>query len=296
MKLDFGPAEFDCAERLIEAALAEDLGEAGDVTSRALIAEGEQGSVLVTARQPGVLAGGPVARLVFARLDPHVEWRPLLDDGAAFAPGTTVAEVVGPVRSLLAGERTALNFLTRLSGVASATRQYVEAIAGTRARILDTRKTLPGWRALDKYAVRAGGGTNHRAGLFDAVLIKDNHLAAWARSGGEQRSLAAAVRRAREHAPSGMPVEVEVDTLAELEAALAAGPDVVLLDNMPLDVLREAVRRRDAAAPGVLLEASGGVTLATVRGIAETGVERISVGALTHSAPAIDLAFDWATA
>lgn len=294
MTLHFGPAERDCAERLIEAALAEDLGPAGgpegDITSRALLGAEDRGVVSVTARQAGVLAGSPVARLVFGRIDPRVEWRPAIEDGAAFEAGSVVAEVAGPVRSLLAGERMALNFLMHLSGVASVTRRYVDAVAGSRAQILDTRKTLPGWRALEKYAVRAGGGTNHRSGLFDAVLIKDNHLAAW-RQGA--RTIAEAVRHARESAPAGTTIEVEVDSLAQLEDAFEGAPDIVLLDNMPLATLREAVRRRDERAPLVLLEASGGVSLATVRSIADTGVERISVGALTHSAPALDLGFDW---
>ncbi|MEX0717904.1 MAG: carboxylating nicotinate-nucleotide diphosphorylase [Planctomycetaceae bacterium] len=291
--LAFGPSERASAERLVAAALAEDLGEAGDVTSRALIAEGDMGRVKVIARQAGVLAGEPVARMVFERIDPRVEWRTLIADGMAIEAGSVVAELAGPVRSLLTGERTALNFLTHLSGMASLARQYVDAVAGTSATIFDTRKTLPGWRAMQKYAVRAGGGTNHRIGLYDAVLIKDNHLAACERRGVGDASIAAAVRHARDAAPQGMVIEVEVDTLEQLEDALAGAPDIVLLDNMPLDTLREAVRLRDARSPGVLLEASGGVNRATVRAIAETGVERISIGALTHSAPATDLAFDW---
>lgn len=291
----FGPSERACAERLVAAALAEDLGDAGDVTSTALISEGDFGRVRVTARQAGIFAGEPAARMVFERLDPRVEWRTLIADGQSFRSGDVVAELRGSVRSLLTGERTALNFLTHLSGVASVTRDYVAAVAGTNAAIFDTRKTLPGWRALQKYAVRAGGGANHRIGLYDAVLIKDNHLAAWARSGAGDTSIAAVVRHARDAAPPGIVIEVEVDTLEQLADALGGGPDIVLLDNMPPDMLREAVRLRDARSPDVSLEASGGVNRETIRAIAETGVERISVGALTHSAPAIDLAFDWET-
>jgi nicotinate-nucleotide pyrophosphorylase (carboxylating) len=202
-----------------------------------------------------------------------------------------LAVIAGPLRSLLAAERTALNFLQRLSGVASLTRRYVEAVAGLPVLVLDTRKTTPGWRLLEKYAVRAGGGTNHRLGLFDGVLIKDNHLAGL----GDP---ATAIRRAVESA-RGFPgnvrlaIEVEVDTLDQLDQALAASPDIILLDNMPNEWLREAVARRDRLAPGVKLEASGGVNLGTVRGIAETGVDRISVGALTHSAAALDIGLDY---
>ena len=195
------------------------------------------------------------------------------------------------MRSLLAMERTALNFLQRLSGIATMTAQFVTRVAGTKAVILDTRKTTPGWRALEKYAVRCGGGTNHRAGLYDAVLIKDNHLA-WLAEGGDP--IGQAVKLAREGAPKGTKfIEVEVDTLEQFDRALEVGPDIILIDNLGPEKLAEAVRRRDERAPGILLEASGGVTLATVRALAETGVDRISVGALTHSAPALDIGLDF---
>ncbi|MGE5192684.1 MAG: carboxylating nicotinate-nucleotide diphosphorylase, partial [Deltaproteobacteria bacterium] len=213
-------------------------------------------------------------------------------DGDRIGPAQVMAEISGRLQSLLIGERTCLNFLTHLSGVATLTRRYVDAVAGTKAGIYDTRKTLPGWRALQKYAVRAGGGHNHRQGLDDMVLIKDNHLAGW-RAAGTERSIAAAVRTARERAPARIMIEVEVDTLEQLADALAGQPDIVLLDNMTPDQLRQAVALRHERAPGVELEASGGVSLATVAAIAATGVERISVGALTHSAPALDLACDW---
>ncbi len=285
----FGQTERMAARTLLTLAFMEDLGDRGDLTCQALIAPNLLASVDVVARKPGVLAGAPVGRMVFAELDPAIEWEARCQDGAALERGTIVARVTGPLNSLLVGERTMLNFLTHLSGIATLTMAYVQCVAGTRAVILDTRKTLPGYRRLAKYAVRCGGGTNHRMGLYDGVLIKDNHLAAWSM----QASVAEACRVAREKSPHAVSIEVEVDTLEQFRDALQGGPDIVLLDNMDLEQLRAAVAIRDATAPGVLLEASGGVTLATVRGIAETGVDRISVGALTHSAPTLDLAFDW---
>lgn len=293
MSCSFGNSERHAAEALVRLALAEDLGDRGDLTTAALIGTNETAAVWVTARQSGILAGLPVAELVFAQVDPAVRTENLMEDGATLVRGTIVAKLSGPLRSLLIGERTALNFLTHLSGVATLTHRYVDAVAGSRAGIYDTRKTLPGWRVLEKYAVRAGGGRNHRIGLFDMVLIKDNHLAGWAASGAGH-SVAAAVRAARERAGSGIPVEVEVDSLDQLKDALNGRPDIVLLDNMTCDQLRQAVAIRDTHAPGVELEASGGVNLESVVDIARTGVERISVGALTHSAIALDLAFDWA--
>jgi nicotinate-nucleotide pyrophosphorylase (carboxylating) len=204
--------------------------------------------------------------------------------------GARLAVVRGRMRSILAGERTVLNFVQRLSGVATLTRRYVEEVAGLSVQVLDTRKTTPGWRLLEKYAVRCGGGHNHRMGLYDGILIKDNHLAALA---GHSDPITEAVRLARHKHGTAIPLEIEVDTLDQLEIALQARPDIVLLDNLSPSQLREAVRRRDAVAPGVRLEASGGVRLETIRAIAETGVERISVGALTHSAPALDIALDY---
>lgn len=285
----FTPAETIACRRLVELALQEDVG-AGDLTSQAVIPEALAGRGVFVARAPGVLAGLPAAALVFATLDPRVQFEPLLSDGDAVQPGSRLARVAGPMRSVLSGERTALNFLQRLSGIATQTRRYVEAVAGLRCQVLDTRKTLPGWRLLEKYAVRCGGGHNHRMGLFDGVLIKDNHLRALGLGKKEIRTAVEAARRL--HGPA-VPVEIEVDDLAELDEALRCGPDIVLLDNMPPEAMREAVRRRDAVAPRVRLEASGGVTLATMRAIAETGVDRVSVGALTHSAPALDIALDY---
>jgi nicotinate-nucleotide pyrophosphorylase (carboxylating) len=285
----FTPTETIACRRLVELALQEDVG-GGDLTSQAVIPEALEGRGVFVVRAPGVLAGLPAAALVFATLDPRVRFESLLSDGQVVQPGSRLATVAGPMRSILSGERTALNFLQHLSGIATQTRRYVDAVAGLKCQVLDTRKTLPGWRLLEKYAVRCGGGHNLRMGLFDGVLIKDNHLAALGLGKKEIRTAIDAARRL--HGPA-VPIEVEVDNLAELDEALRCGPDIVLLDNMPPELMREAVRRRDAVAPRVLLEASGGVTLATVRAIAESGVDRVSVGALTHSAPALDIALDY---
>lgn len=285
----FRDAERSAAQTLIQLAFAEDLASEGDLTCAALIRPDEQAVVQVVARQDGVLAGSPVGKLVFAHLDSSITWEPQQCDGAAVTRGTVVATVSGPLRSLLIGERTMLNFMAHLSGTASLTRRYVDAVKWTRAKILDTRKTFPGWRVLEKYAVRCGGGTNHRMGLYDGVLIKDNHIAAWT----ESSTIAAAVETARQRSPEGVSIEVEVDSIAQLQDAIQGKPDIILLDNMDLDSLRQCVALRDHEAPQIQLEASGGVTLATVAAIAQTGVERISVGAITHSAPVLDLAFDW---
>lgn len=284
----FSPAEADACRRLVDLALAEDLGPVGDRTSRALIPADRPGRAAFVARSPGVVAGLPAAALVCEAVDPRLTFTPSVADGSVLKPGTVVATVAGPLRALLAAERTALNFLQRLSGVASLTRKYVDAAAGHRAEVLDTRKTTPGWRLLEKYAVRMGGGRNHRIGLYDGVLIKDNHLA------GLDGDIQLAVATAR-NAPGNdaLAIEVEVDTAEQLEEALAAGADIVLLDNMPPDLLRAAVRRRDAVSPATLLEASGGITLSTIAAVAATGVDRISVGALTHSAPALDIGLDY---
>jgi nicotinate-nucleotide pyrophosphorylase (carboxylating) len=282
------PAETVAADTLIRLALAEDLGDTGDCTSRATIPESTRSRAAFVARVVGVVAGLPVAERVCRAVSAELTFTPVVPDGTPTQRGTVLATVAGPLRAVLAAERTALNFLQRLSGVASLTRKFVEAAAGFRARVLDTRKTTPGWRLLEKYAVRAGGGTNHRVGLYDGVLIKDNHLAG---IGGDVRR---AVEAARQYpGNAGLPVEVEVDTLDQLEHALAVKADIVLLDNMSSEQLRAAVARRDAIAPDVQLEASGGVTLATIRDIAATGVDRISVGALTHSAPALDIGLDY---
>ena len=292
MRLTFDKSEHAAAALLIDCGFEEDLRDTGDLTSAALIAESDRGSVHVVARTEGVLAGEPIAHMAFERLDSAVTWETQITDGSPLDVGAVIAIVSGPLRSLLTGERTALNFLTHLSGIATLTRKFVDAAEGTQARILDTRKTLPGYRVLQKYAVRAGGGTNHRLGLYDGVLIKDNHLAAWCGT-DSGRTIADAIARARENTPSGLSIEVEVDTLAQLTDALEGAPDIVLLDNMDCSTLRDAVALRDTAAPAVLLEASGNVSLKTVADIARTGVDRISVGGLTHSAPVLDIAFDW---
>jgi len=267
---------------IVRAALAEDLGRAGDVTGQACIAPDARLSAVFATRQAGVVCGAACARLAIAELDPSARFETVVADGEPVQPGTALARVEANARALLAAERTALNLMGRLSGIATLTQRYVDAIAGTRARIVDTRKTTPGLRALEKYAVRCGGGVNHRFGLDDAILIKDNHVAA---CGGVTEAL----RRARAFAGHLMKVEVEVDTLAQFDEALAEAPDVILLDNFSLADLREAVRR---AAGRVALEASGGISLETVRPVAETGVDVISVGALTHSASVLDIGLD----
>lgn len=266
---------------IIAHALAEDVGP-GDITSEGTIPPDLRlrGDLLV--KQVGVIAGLEVAALVFAAVDPAVQFTPLANDGDRVTRGTVVARVFGPARGILTAERTALNFLQRMSGIATDTRRFVDAVAGTRAVILDTRKTCPGLRLLDKWAVRLGGAENHRTGLYDMVLIKDNHIAA---AGG----ITQAVRKVRERVPKGILVEVEVKSLAELDEALSLGVDRIMLDNMSLDDIREAVRR---AQGRVKLEVSGGVTLSTVTKIAATGVDYISVGALTHSPQALDISLE----
>lgn len=266
----------------VASALAEDLGLVGDITTDAVIGPDMTAAAVLAARKPGVVAGLEVAAAVFQHLDPATRIERLVPDGERVGAGATLARVSGSARVLLTAERVALNFLGRMCGIATLTRRYVDAIAGTRAHIVDTRKTTPGLRAFEKYAVRAGGGMNHRVGLFDAVLIKDNHIAV---AGG----IAPAIAAARKRAGHMVKIEVEVDTLDQLEEALASGPDAILLDNMGIDELRESVRR---AAGRVITEASGGVSLDTARAIAETGVDLISVGALTHSAPVLDIGLD----
>jgi nicotinate-nucleotide pyrophosphorylase (carboxylating) len=272
-------ARTELLDRVVQAALAEDVGT-GDVTTDATVDESATGTAVLVARAPGVVAGLDAAEAVFRALDPDAQFERLAEDGDVLAGPGPVARVSGSLRAILTGERTALNLLGRLSGIATSTRRYVDAVAGTGVAILDTRKTTPGLRGLEKAAVAAAGGRNHRFGLDDGVLVKDNHLAA---SG----SVRAAVERVRE--ATDLPVEVECDTLEQLEEALAAGADAVLLDNMGLDELRRAVALADGRAR---LEASGGVTLDSVRAIAETGVDEISIGALTHSAPALDVSLE----
>ncbi len=268
---------------IVRLALAEDFGRIGDLTSDATISPGTPLRAIIAARKAGVLAGMDAAAHALRLVDPSVILRQFTIDGSDLKAGAIIAELEGSAHAILAAERTMLNFLGRLSGIATLTRAYVDAVAGTRARIVCTRKTTPGHRALEKRAVRCGGGTPHRYGLDDAILIKDNHIAA---CGGR---ISDAIRRAKAYAGHLRMIEVEVDTLAQLEEALSDAPHAILLDNMPLADLAEAVRRTAGRVP---LEASGGVTLETVRAIAETGVDFISVGALTHSAPSLDLGLD----
>jgi nicotinate-nucleotide pyrophosphorylase (carboxylating) len=268
-------------EAIVARALEEDIGD-GDVTTSSTIAPDAWVTGRIVAKRAGVVAGLTVARRVFARLDPHVHLLARVTEGDAVEAGTVVAEIRGPGRAVLSGERVALNFLQRMSGIATLTRQFVDAVGGTRTAILDTRKTAPGLRALDKWAVRLGGGRNHRMGLYDMVLIKDNHIAAVG-------SITEAVARVRASDVRHCPIEVEVTTLAELREVLALDVDRVMLDNMGLDAMREAVRMTAGRVP---LEASGGVRLDTVGAIAATGVDLISIGAITHSAVALDVGLE----
>ena len=262
---------------LIDRALAEDLGD-GDLTTRAVVPEGAEARARISQKEPGVVAGLRVAQRTFERGDPELVWVAHCPEGKWREAGA-IAEITGSAASILAAERVALNFLGRLSGIATLTARYVRAVEGTGARILDTRKTTPGLRELEKEAVRRGGGVSHRGGLYDAILVKENHAAL---VGG----VGEATRLALERAPDGVMVEVECATLAEVEEAVAVGVPRVLLDNMDLDELRRAVQ---VAAGRAELEASGGIALETVRAVAETGVDFISVGALTHSSPALDV-------
>jgi len=267
----------------VSRALNEDLGLAGDITSAALIPPDQTCEARLMAREAGVIAGLPLAEAAFRAVDASVKFKANMSDGARVAPGSEIARLAAPARSVLSAERVALNFLGRMSGIATLTARYVTAVAGTQARVTCTRKTTPGLRAVEKYAVCAGGGCNHRFGLFDGMLIKDNHIAA---AGG----VGPAVERARLAAGHMVRIELEVDTLEQLSEALTLGVDVILLDNMSNEALRQAVT---AVSGRAMLEASGNVNLETVRGIAETGVDLISAGALTHSARCLDVALDF---
>jgi nicotinate-nucleotide pyrophosphorylase (carboxylating) len=270
-------------EPLVRTALLEDLGRAGDITADAIVPADQRATLVLRARQPGVVAGLDIARCAFQMVAPAITLYAERADGSAVAPGEIIATIDGPARGLLTGERTALNFLCHLSGVATATASLVTAVRGTGAHIVCTRKTTPGLRTLEKYAVRAGGGGNHRFGLDDAVLIKDNHIAL-------AGDIGTAVARAKARAGHLVKIEVEVDTLSQLERALALGVDAVLLDNMSVEQLKKAVAM---AAGKVITEASGGITAASAPAIAATGVDLISVGWLTHSAAALDIGLDY---
>lgn len=270
----------DATRTLIRLALSEDLGDAGDVTSLATLPPDSHTMAQFKVKAPGIIAGLPLIPEIFNLLDPAIAFSMVLNDGTPVAPGMVVATVTGETRAILAGERIALNFLQRLSGIATQTAQFVAAVAGTKAQILDTRKTTPGWRSLEKYAVRMGGGMNHRTGLYDMVLIKDNHITA---AGGVTAALQAVQADTR---AVGLPIEVEVKNEDELREALAYPLTRILIDNVSLDQMRSAVQITAGRVP---LEASGNMTLDRVRAVAETGVDYISVGALTHSAVALDI-------
>lgn len=269
-------------EEAVRRALEEDLGRAGDITTQATISASHSATLVITSREDGVIAGLPVAESAFHTIAQGVRFTPRIGDGTWVKKGEVIAEVEGSARAILSAERVALNFLGRMSGIATLTRHFVEAVAGTEAKIVCTRKTTPGLRAFEKYAVRCGGGSNHRYGLDDAMLIKDNHIAV-------AGSIKAALQAAKAAAGHLVKVEIEVDTLAQLHEVLAEGADVVLLDNMDITTLKQAV---DLVEGAMLTEASGGVTLDTVAAIAATGVDMISVGALTHSPRVLDLGLD----
>jgi len=276
----------EIVRKTVRTALAEDIGS-GDVTSLAVVPETAIAAAVMRAREPLVVAGLDVAAAVFQELSNEVQLTMLATDGQRVEAGASLLRVVGPARAILAGERVALNFVQRMSGIATLTAQFVEAVRDTQAKITDTRKTTPGLRQLEKYAVRCGGGQNHRVGLFDMVLIKDNHIAVLKNE--KPNPIAAAVQRARARYPK-LKVEVEADTLEQVQHALDAGADIILLDNMNMVQLRLAVQKAKGRAK---TEASGGITLANVRAVAETGVDYISIGALTHSARAVDIALDF---
>jgi nicotinate-nucleotide pyrophosphorylase (carboxylating) len=297
--ITFNPEEKAACQRLVEMAWEEDLGPGKvDLTTQALIPPDLQGQAVFVARAPGVVAGLPAVELVLSTSrTPLLQFQPLMEDGTRVRPGDRLASVTGSLQDILMAERTALNFLQHLSGIATTTRQYVDAVEGLPCAILDTRKTVPGWRLLEKYAVRQGGGHNHRMGLYDGILVKDNHLAILGTDKTSFSRLPESFAHLsilfRTEVGKEFPLEIELESLDQLDQALRWA-DIILLDNMDLDQLREAVRRRNEKKPKrILLEASGGVTLANVRAIAETGVDRISVGALTHSAPALDIALDF---
>ncbi len=275
----------DLIEEVIERALAEDLAQ-GDVTTAALISVHQPGVGFLVIKEEGILAGIGLAKQVFQRVDPQLEVEPLLEDGVRVKPGSKAAKVTGSFASILKGERVALNFLQRLSGIASETNRYVETVHGLPVRIMDTRKTTPGLRSLEKYAVRIGGGENHRMDLGTGILIKDNHLAALR---GQGLNIKEIVARARQNAAQRLVVEVEVGTVQEALEAVEAGADIVMLDNMDTEDMREAVKSIHGRA---LVEASGGITLDNVRTVAETGVDLISIGALTHSVKALDISLE----
>ncbi len=298
-QIDWDRAVEDDCRKLVRLWVREDLGRGQDWTTVALVSNGGRGRADLVARCDGMLAGSLAVPILLDEMDVSARWNPLVEDGAVVKAGTVLAEIDGAARDLLTVERLLLNVIGHLSGIASLTAQFVAEISGTSVSVYDTRKTLPGWRRLQKYAVRCGGGRNHRRGLDEAILIKDNHLALAV--GQTKMSPGDAVRQARQFIqtidfqrfPAPLIVEVEVDDLEQLQSVLSANPDLVLLDNMTPDQLRNAVALRNSASPNVQLEASGGIQLSNVRTIAETGIDRLSIGALTHSAIQFDVALDW---
>ncbi|MEK3732746.1 MULTISPECIES: carboxylating nicotinate-nucleotide diphosphorylase [Paenibacillus] len=264
--------------------LQEDVGS-GDITTQTTIAPGHESKAIIHAKEDGIIAGMPVAEAVFRAVSPSLQFTAMVEDGDRVSKGTVLAEVEGSTHHILTGERLALNLLQRMSGIATRTRTYVEALEGLPTRLVDTRKTTPGHRMLEKYAVRVGGGANHRFGLYDAVMIKDNHIKG---AGG----ITAAVTRARAHIPHTMTIEVETESLEQVEEAIQAGADIIMLDNMGLEPMAEAVRMIKSKAPHVRVEASGNVSLETIKGIAQTGVDVISVGRLTYSFSSLDISLD----
>ena len=293
-------ALLDDLSHLVRLAIREDLDRTADLTTLAIVPQGIRGAAMILPRVPGIAAGVDLIEAMLQEFDAQITWTQHVGDGERFEANQPLATLAGETRDLLTCERTILNFLGRLCGISTMTSRYVAKLTGTNARVYDTRKTTPGWRRLEKYAVRCGGGRNHRLGLFDGILIKDNHLACRASKDGKLLDPGTAVLLAKSFVASGAyrfehppMIEIEVDRLSQLESALSALPDIVLLDNMSCDQLKECVSLRDRVAPSVELEASGGVNLGTIGNIAFTGVDRISVGALTHSAINLDLGLDW---
>ena len=301
-QIDWNEAvEHDCRQ-IVRLAVSEDLGRWYDWTTVSLVPQSAAGHVAIVARRQGIIAGSPAVKTALSEMGITVQWQEKVEEGANVEPGDPLVEISGSARDLLTAERLMLNLLGRLSGIATLTRKYVDSIADTSARIYDTRKTTPGWRLLEKYAVHCGGGNNHRTGLYDAILIKDNHLALGAGvEGAEAFTPAQAVNKARDFVQQmladdprkDMIIEIEVDTLEQLEQVLPVDPEIVLLDNMSPQLLRQAVELRDRLNPHVELEASGEINLETVHAVALSGVDRLSVGALTHSAVSLDVGLDW---
>ena len=288
--MPFNTFEDKAFTQLLEMAIAEDIDSSGDLTSKATLPADLKGKATLVGRTDGVLAGIEAGERVLRKIAPEAEWFSLMEDGAPLKHGSLIAKIQGPMRGILSAERIILNFMQRLSGIATLSAKFVAKVHDLPVKILDTRKTTPGWRYLDKYAVRCGGGHNHRMNLSDGILIKDNHLAAL---GGGPVAIRQSILLSRQYFPGTWDIEIEVDNLEMFDCALQSSPTIILLDNMSNEDMKAAVHRKNAIAHNVLLEASGGITIANVREVALTGVDRISIGAITHSAPALDLALDY---